>query len=299
MPEAAPARPGPWATGILDVEGHRGARGLVVESTLASFDAALAAGVTGIELDARLTADGQVVVWHDPVLEASKCHSTAENLIGARVDDLSMAQLRTVDVGSKTLPQFPSQRAAPGATIATLDEVVDRGQARSPGVWWTIELKVDPTDERQSTNRERLLEATLEVIGARGIEGRCFVHSFDWAVLELARELAPAVLRSALTMEGHFTAGSPWTGSIDPVEHGLDLVSAVEALGARVISPHHRLVDADLVQSAHDHGLAVLPWTVNDDADLTGVLDLGVDGIVTDFPDRARALVDARGVAAP
>lgn len=279
---------------MVDVEGHRGARGLVVENTLPGFEAALDAGVTGIELDVRLSADGQVVVWHDLVLAPNKCRSTQGDLVGARVDDLTLEQLRSVDVGSQTLPEFPMQQAAPGARIAPLDEVLALGRQRSPLVWWTIEVKLEVTDERQVARRSQLVEGTLAAIHRAGVERRCFVHSFDWAVLEVSRDLDPEVLRSALTMARHFSVGSPWIGSVDPAEHGGDVVAGAASLGASVLSPDFALVDDDLIERAHARNIAVLPWTVNEPGDLTHMFDLGVDGLVTDFPDRALTLLRDR-----
>lgn len=286
------ARPGPWASGRFDVEGHRGARGLVAESTLESFTAAFDAGVTGVELDVRLTADGQVVVWHDGVLLAEKCLPTGPDLVGARVDELTLEQLRTVDVGTRTLAEFPEQRPAPGARIATLDEVLAHGLERAPGVWWTIELKVDPRDEREAAGRRRLLEGVLGSVHEAGLERRCFVHSFDWTVLELSAQLAPDVLRSAL-VEASVTwvPGSPLTGSVRAGQSHAHVWEGAAAVGAQVISPHHLMVDAELVDSAHALGLAVLPWTVNDPARMRELLGAGVDGLVTDYPDRAAALL--------
>ncbi len=278
----------------MDIEGHRGARGLVVENTLPSITAALDAGVTGIEIDVRMTADGQLVVWHDPILLPEKCRATRGGLVGARVDELTLDQLRTVDVGSQTLPEFATQRTAPGAQIATLAEVIALGEHRSSQLWWTIEVKLDPTDERQVARRERLVEATLAAVHEAGVERRCFLHSFDWAVLDLARELDPGVLRSALTQARHFSTGSPWTGSVDPAEHGEDVIAGVAAIGASVVSPDFALVDADLVRRAHDLDISVLTWTVNEPDDLVRMMELGVDGIVTDYPDLAVQLVATR-----
>lgn len=106
-----------------------------MENTLPSITAALAAGVTSIEIDVRMTADRQLIVWHDPVLLPHKCRSTQGELVGARVDELTLEQLRTVDIGSQTLSEFATQRNAPGAQIATLAEVfaVGRATRRSPG----------------------------------------------------------------------------------------------------------------------------------------------------------------------
>ena len=286
------ARPGPWSSGRFDVEGHRGAKGLVVENTLASFAAAYEVGATGVELDVRLTADGHVVVWHDTELLPHKCVSTGPDLVGARVDDLTLDQLRTVDVGSLTLPECPGQRSDPGAHISTLSEVLAHGVAHAPGVWWTIELKVDPRDEREVAARRQLLEGVLADVHEHGVEGRCFVHSFDWAVLELSAVLAPDVLRSAL-VESSVTwhPGSPLTGSVVPGETHQDVCDGAVAVGAHVISPDHAMVDAAFVERAHEAGLAVLPWTVNEPARIVEVVEAGVDGLVTDHPDRALALV--------
>lgn len=285
------ARPGPWSGGRFDVEGHRGARGLVVENTVPSFVAAFEAGVSGVELDVRLTGDGVVVVWHDPTLQADKCVSPMAGRIGARVDELTLEQLRTIDVGTLTLSDFPGQRAVPGTRISTLAEVLEVGTERAPDVWWTIEVKVDPTDPRDVATRRRLVARALAAIHDAGIEEQCFVHSFDWAVLDLSRELAPGVLRSALVADGvTFAPESPALGSVRWEDHAGDVCSAVAELGAVVVSPHYASVDSAFVSRAHELGLAVLPWTVNDEADLRAMMAAGVDGLVTDYPDRALAL---------
>ncbi|ADU48181.1 glycerophosphodiester phosphodiesterase family protein [Intrasporangium calvum] len=287
-----PDRPRRWPGRQLDIQGHRGARALVVENTIPSFLAAFDAGATGVELDVRLTADGQVVVWHDPRIEAEKCRPTAEDLIGARVDELTLEQLRTIDVGSRRLSAFPRQRDVPDARIATLPEVLEVGRDRAPEVWWTIELKVDPTEPGVRETRGRLLDGVLEAVAAAGTARRSLIHSFDWAVLELARDQAPELQRSALVVTGvTYTDGSPWLGSLDWREHGDDLAGAVAAVGAHVVSPHHGSVDADLVSRAHDLGLGVLPWTVNEPDDLRRVVAAGVDGLITDDPELALSVV--------
>lgn len=287
-----PERPGPWARGVLDIEGHRGARGLLVENTIPSFLAAFDAGVTGVELDVRLTADGHVVVWHDPTLQADKCLPTGEDLVGARLDDLTLEQLRTVDVGSLTLPDFPGQQAIPGTRISTLPELLTASAGPAPEVWWTIEVKVDPTDPREVATRRQLLEGVLGAIHEAGIERRCFVHSFDWAVLDLAAQLDPTLLRSALAVAGvTYAPQSAWLGGVRWEDHRDDLAGAVAALGAQVVAPHFTSCDPGFVERAHALGLGVLPWTVNRDSDLRRVADAGVDGVVTDYPDRARAVL--------
>jgi glycerophosphoryl diester phosphodiesterase len=286
------ARPGPWAGGRFDVEGHRGARGLVVESTLAGFGAAYDAGVTGVELDVRLTADDEVVVWHDAVLLPHKARSDTPGLVGSRVADLTLAQLRSVDVGSQTLEGFPDQQPATGAHIATLAEVLSLGVEHPSDVWWTIELKVDPLDPKEVASRRLLVEKVLECLREAGLESQSFVHSFDWAVLEISRDLAPAVARSALVEAGvTWAPGSAWTGSVRVGETHIDVCAGAAAVGAHVISPEHVLVDEAFVSRARELGLGVLPWTVNDTGTMRALVAVGVDGLVTDYPDRAAAVL--------
>ncbi len=287
--EAAPRRP---AKGVRDVQGHRGGGRLAPENTIPGFLAGVEAGLTGFELDTRLTADGQVVVWHDKTLRPDKCIPTDPALLGARLDHLTMAELRTVDVGSLARPDLPDQRVLPGTRMSTLTEVLDACAEPAARAWWTIEIKVDPRDEREVGNRELLVDSVLAAIHDAGIEERCYVHSFDWAVLELARELDPALRRSALAIDGlTYAPNSAWLGSVRWEEHGADLPSAAAAAGAQVVSPHHTSVDELLVDRAHELGLGVLPWTVNDPSDLLRMKDVGVDGVVTDFPVRAVQLL--------
>ncbi|MDV3223476.1 glycerophosphodiester phosphodiesterase family protein, partial [Intrasporangium sp.] len=226
-----------------------------------------------------------------------KCLPTGADLVGARVDELTLEQLRTIDVGTRTLASFPGQRQAPGARIPTLGEVLALGSAHAPGVWWTIELKIDPTEPRVADTRSRMLDGVVAAVEVAGTGSRSLVHSFDWAVLELARERVPHLQRSALAVHGvTYAPGSPWLGGLEWGDHGDDdLPGAAQAIGAHVVAPHHHSVDRALVARAHALGLGVLPWTVNEPEDLRRVLDAGVDGVVTDYPGRALALT---GVAA-
>jgi len=271
--------------GRLEIQGHRGARGYLAENTIPSFQHAVAAGVSGLELDVRLTADHEVIVWHDPTVQADKCLPTGTDFRGARLDELTLEQLHTIDVGSLVLPDFPEQRPVPGLGMSTLSDVL--AACDHPELWWTIELKVNPTDPREVATRDILVNRVLQITSDAGITHRCFIHSFDWAVLELSRTLAPTVLRSALAVVGEtYRPESAWLGSIRWDDHGDDLPGAVAELGAAVVSPHFRGVTADFVSRSHQCGIAVLVWTVNTEEDAVVQVKAGVDGIVTDYPGR-------------
>lgn len=279
----------PWSDGRFHVQGHRGAGGLFPENTLDAFHAARENGCAGIELDVRLSADGQPVVWHDEVLDPAKCRFADPAHAGARVDQLSLAQLRTVDVGSQTAPEHPMQQPAPGAGIRTLAEVFAALQD-SPHLGWTVEIKVDPTDPAQLRTRHTLVEAVIATIREAGVADRALIHSFDWAVLELAAALADDLPRSALAMAGYnYFPASPWLGSVGFEAHRWDLSAAAVAAGAQVVSPYHLWCQAELVDRAHELGLGVLAWTVNTAQESARLRALGVDGVITDRPDLVTA----------
>ncbi len=284
----------PWSStsGEVHVQGHRGALGLVPENTLPSFRQAIESGCAGVELDVRLSADGHLVVWHDPTLLAAKCTFTGPDLTDARVDDLSLEQLRTVDIGRRTLAAYPRQRGMPQSRILTLGELFAAVAPEHPELSWTVEVKVDPTDPREVATRRQLVEGVISAIHDAGLTDRALLHSFDWAVLELGRELDPRLARSALAIVGlTYGPGSRWLGSVRFEDHRADLAAAAAAAGACVVAPYYLSCTADLVARAHELGLSVLAWTVNTPAELQRMRAIGVDAVVTDYPDIAVPLL--------
>jgi glycerophosphoryl diester phosphodiesterase len=308
-----PGTRGPWGKGVLDLEGHRGARGLVVENTVPSFLRAVALGASTLELDVQLTADGALVVWHDLVVGADKAVDTgpaapsdpAFPYVGTPVVNLTFGQLACLDVGRRTLPRFPGQEARPGTRVPLLAEVLHAVREVDPDVWFLVEVKCDPTRPELSSTPADLVAAVVEVVEAAGSGGRVLLESFDWRVLEHARRAAPHLPLVALADDRTFSAGSPWTGTVGFEEHDGDLVAAALALGAVAVAPAYaapsgattrdpgfRLVtDRAFVERAHAAGLAVVPWTVNAEEDLALVIAAGVDGLITDYPDRAARLL--------
>jgi glycerophosphoryl diester phosphodiesterase len=302
----------PWRPGTPQVLGHRGARGLVPENTLVGFLHAHRVGATAMELDVQLSADGEVVVWHDPVLTADKAVDTAPATredplfpyVGSRLRELTYGQLASVDVGRRTLAAFPEQRPRPGARVPLLGEVLQALAEVDPEVWTLVEMKTDPTDP--GADPEALVRAVVEVVRACGAGARVVLQSFDWHAVDLVGRTAPDLPRAALAVPGlTFAPGSAWLGPVRFEDHGGDLAAAASALGVQAVAPAYasrahagddgfRIVaDRAFVDHAHDLGLAVLPWTVNGEDDLRQVLAAGADGVISDRPDRAAALVAA------
>jgi glycerophosphoryl diester phosphodiesterase len=300
----------------FDLQGHRGARGLRPENTLAGFAHALGVGVTTLELDCGVTRDGVVVVSHDRVLNPDHTRDAAGNFLatpGPAIVDLTYEELRQYDVGrirpgSEYAAAFPEQVPADGERIPRLADVfalVEKSGNRT--VRFNIETKIDPAHPEQTVSPLAFARALEAVIREAGMASRVTVQSFDWRTLRLVGTLAPDIALVGLTdqLEGEDTVEvgkpgtSPWLGQLDVDDHGGSVPKLVQALGAKTWSPHALDLTTALVAEAHSLGLLVVPWTVNDPLAMEKVMSLGIDGLITDYPDRLRTVTQARGMAVP
>jgi glycerophosphoryl diester phosphodiesterase len=300
----------------FDLQGHRGARALRPENTLAGFAYAMSIGVTTLELDCGVTKDGIVVVSHDRLLNPDHTRDAQGQFLdkpGPLIRDLAYAELQLYDVGrlrpgSDYAASFPDQQPADGERIPRLADVFALVQkSGNRDVRFNVETKIDPTQPDTTVPPEVFVAALIDVIRSAGMQSRTTIQSFDWRTLVLARKLAPEIATVALTdqqagedtMEIGKPGASAWLGGLDVDDHGGSVPRAVQAVGARVWSPHARDLDERLVAEAQDLGLAVIPWTVNDPKAMEALIALGVDGIISDRPDLLRSVLEARGIAVP
>jgi glycerophosphoryl diester phosphodiesterase len=317
-PRSAPVRD-------FDLQAHRGGVGLVTESTLEAFANALELGVTTLELDVQITEDQHAVVTHDRQVSAAKCRDTGPAFpgdpeypyVGDYIRNLTLAQVRTLAC-DKPLPQFPDQRVVANARMPLLTDVfalVDCYDADK--VRLNIETKVEAGAPEQTAPREQFVQIVARQVREAGLLDRVTIQSFDWGALMRMREVEPRLPLVALTNGDFLQTGrpgaSPWLGGIDIDDFGGSLVAAAASFGADAISPVHgnpqngKVGDPDyrpyttpaLVAEAHDSGLAVIPWTVDDPPTMASLIDASVDGLITDYPDRLRALMAERGLRLP
>ncbi|UKA67715.1 glycerophosphodiester phosphodiesterase [Arthrobacter sp. FW306-05-C] len=298
--------------GSFDLQSHRGGRGQWTEESLAAFGNSLALGVTTLELDTHLTQDGKVVVWHDDTIQANKCIDTAPATagdpefpyVGRRVADLSLAQLKTLDCGYKQLPGFPEQDVIEGNRIAELEDVYQLARDRKADkVRFNVETKVNDS-EIGGAGMESLTRAVVAEIEASGMADRTTLQSFDWSSLNLTKQIAPELTLVALSSGDAWMGvgkpgASPNLGGIDIDDYDGSLPKAAAAQGYDVVSPTFSSVTPTMIAEAHELGLAVIPWTVNTTADMARLMDMGVDGIITDYPTRLRILMEERGLKLP
>ncbi|WP_105036079.1 glycerophosphodiester phosphodiesterase family protein [Cryobacterium aureum] len=311
--ESTPTAQTPSATQLaaFDLQSHRGGRGEHTEESLVAFAASLQLGVSTLELDTHLTRDDAVVVWHDDVLTATKCRDTAAAFrgdpqfpyAGSRVRALTLAQIQTLDCGYQQLPGYPEQQNVTGNTIAELADVFALVEAhKADAVQLNIETKIeDPSDHDEMAALTRAVVAEIEPSGR---SDRVTVQSFDWASLNLVRQIAPELRLVALAQdEDWLEVGRPGAsvhlGGIDIDDYDGSVARAAAAQGYDALSPIFETVTPELVAEAHSAGLPVIPWTVSETALMHTLIDLGVDGIITDYPTRLRAVLTERGLSLP
>ena len=253
----------------FDLQAHRGGIGLTTESSLEGFTKALRLGVSTLELDTQVTRDEKVVV----------------------------TGMRMIELGDV----FGLVR-----------------RHRAWGVKLNIETKVEAGAPEQTAPRKLFVRRVFEEIRASGLEHQVTVQSFDWGALRQMHQLAPRWPLVALTNYDFLQVGkpgaSPWLGGIDADDFGGDFVRAADAVpGVKTLSPVYGFpqngtiadpafrfhVERSMVRRAHARGLKVVPWPANDPATIEALMDLGIDGIITDYPDRVRELMAERGLRLP
>lgn len=303
------------AAAAFDLQGHRGARGLAPENTLLAFARALSIGVTTLEMDAGLTEDGVVVIIHDRRLNPDIARGADGRWATGRppaIRELTYRELQRYDVGrvrpgSEYSSRWPDQRRADKVRIPTLEEVFELTRhARNSEVRFNIETKISPEAPDETADPERFTRALIKVVRDNGMAARTTIQSFDWRTLAVVQKEAPEVSTSYLTSQqqslDNIQAGhredSAWTAGIQFRDHG-SVPKMVKAAGGRIWSPYFGDLTEAALKEAHTLGLAVLPWTVNDRADMERLMAWGVDGIITDYPDRLREVMAAKGLPLP
>jgi glycerophosphoryl diester phosphodiesterase len=294
----------------LDLQGHRGARGLAPENTIAAFDTALTLGVSTLELDTVMTLDNVVVISHDPTLNPNFTRDASGAYIeapGAAIRSLTFAQLRAFDVGrlrpdTRYAQAYPEQRAADGQRIPSLAELFELVQRREAAhLRFNIETKISPLKAELTPEPEAFVRAILDVARRHGMLRRITLQSFDWRTLQAAQRLAPDIPTAYLSAQqawANNVADPRWTAGFKLTEHG-SVPRLVKAAGGTIWSPYHGDLNTALMDQARQLGLQVIVWTVNEPVDIEKMLDLGVHGIISDRPDRVRAALAARGWRVP
>jgi len=276
----------------FDLQGHRGARGAAPENTLPGFAAALAMGVTTLELDTGVTRDGVVVIHHDRRLNPDIARGPDGRWIdapGPLIHELDYADLQRYDVGrlrpgSEYAARFPAQVPADGTRVPRLADLFALvRKAGNQEVRFNIETKVSPAAPAETLPPEAFAHALITEIRAAGMAKRSTVQSFDWRTLHVVEREAPEIATVYLTGR----------------RRGVSQPRLVHDAGGGIWSPNYEELDSAALIEARALDLKVVPWVVDEPGFIERMLDLNVDGVITDYPERVRAELQRRGVPLP
>jgi glycerophosphoryl diester phosphodiesterase len=300
------------AAQAVDLQGHRGARGLAPENTLRAFEVALQHGVTTLELDIAITRDGVLVIHHDLALNPAIARDAQGQWLqqpSAPIHTMTWDELQRYDVGrlkpgERYSANYPDQVPFDGARVPRLSDLF--GLVKKGGhdtVRFAIETKLDPRRPDATLPPEPYARAVVDEIRKAGMARRVQILSFDWRTLQVVQRIAPEIPTVYLSAQQQWLdnigAGAPepsaWTAGFQYREHQ-SVPRMIKAAGGRYWSVYFGDVDAAKVKQAQSLGLKVLVWTVNDAPTMERVLDYGIDGLITDRPDIARKVFAARGI---
>ena len=295
----------------FDLQGHRGARGLAPENTLPAFARALSIGVTTLELDTAVSKDGVVIVTHNPTLKSSLVRDANGNWLDEEplISSMTFEDLQKYDVGayrpgSREASRFPQQTGMDNVAMPSLVELFDLvKKSGNQKVRFNIETKINPTKPDDTVDAETFAKALVAAIENAGMSERSAIQSFDWRTLQVVQSIAPKIQTVYLSAQQRWmdtiASNGEWTAGFKAGDHGNSVPNMVKAAGGDVWSPFFGDLSADSVKEAQSIGLQVIPWTVNDAAAMETLIDLGVDGIITDYPDILRTVMKKRGMDLP
>ena len=309
-------------TNYYDMEFHRGGRDARPENTLWSYQYAIEKGALTIECDMQMTADGQIVMSHNPALNPDITTDAEDRRIGADdlfIHDMTLQQLQSFNVGhmdpsTEYYELHGRTQVQADAFIPTLRQLFELVRdSGNENIRMSIEAKAYPDPAlgaryEKNPDYDKLLREFLSLVNEFGFRDRVILQSFDWAVLVKTKEIDPAIRTIALYSEQPSWGvpegttlwldrdePSPWLGGIDIREFDGDPVRAAHSLGIDDVSPYFKEITKELTDEAHEFGMKVVPWTVNSVKDIEALYEMGVDGIITDRPWVLRKFLEEKG----
>lgn len=264
----------------LDIQGHRGGRGLMPENSIPAMINGVRLGVQTLELDTHITGDGKVMVSHDGFMTSAIMQKPdGSNITKAEEKNYILYKMpydsiRMFIEGVKSYPAFPQQQKVK-AYKPLLADLIDSVEAYTKAnhlkpVYYNIETKSNPLlDNIESPTPAVFVKLLMEVIDQKHITNRVIIQSFDVRTLQILHQQMPKVKTAYLIQTG-------------------DYDSSMKLLGftPTILSPEQKIVTVDMIASAHKNNVKVIPWTVNDEAAMKTLADLKVDGLISDYPDR-------------
>lgn len=272
----------------IDLQGHRGARGLKPENTWPAFEEAIRYKMVTLELDTVLTKDKRIVIHHDSDTNPVICQNVDGSPIQKKsLYDLTLAELQALDCGSKQNPSFPKQIPVPGTKLLSLEEffeLVQKHEKKSKEVYeFNIETKFPDDGSAPDSLVKEHTEKLIQIIEKYKVVDRTTIQSFDLRTLTVSKQKNSKIKTSALFVPTYFQGFLMTIGFGNGYRESI-LTNAKEKQ-ADIISPYFLYVTPKFVKTSHDKGMLVIPWTVNSEKEMNRLVSCGVDGIISDYPD--------------
>lgn len=266
----------------FEIQGHRGCRGLMPENTWPAMKTALDLNVTTLEMDVVVTKDRKVVLSHEPWFGHEISTKPDGSFISAgeernfNIYRMDYAEVKTFDVGMKPHPRFPQQQKIKAIKPLLADVMDSVAQymmmSRRPHPFFNIETKcLPPGDNVFHPEPSAFIELIMEVVKEKSLEDRVIIQSFDFRTLIYLHAKYPSI-KTAMLIE-------------DSEDRSFENQLAALGFTPTIYSPNYTLVDEDLVRMCHEKGMRIIPWTVNDKKQIQKLRKMGVDGIITDYPN--------------
>ena len=296
----------------IKIYGHRGARGDLPENTLESFKYLFENNINAYETDILISKDLIPVITHDFRLDPSLTKDNEGNWIedeNIKIYDLTYEELLKFDVGSLNKlsrygRRFVNQKTSENQKIPKLSELLDLSSKNiSENLLINLEIKSTPDEENLTPTPEEMVKLVMQEVNKSTLQNKIIFSSFDWRTLTEMKKLYPEISRAYLTFQQQ--AGikikntiynrSPWMSYL-PLFEKYELPKIIKSQGGKAWHPYHKDITKKLVDISHQEDLPVNVWTVNEEYDMLKMIEYGVDGIMTDYPLRLKALCEKRNI---
>ena len=292
--------------GFIKIYGHRGARGVLPENTLESFEYLFENNIRAYETDILISKDNIPVITHDFKLDPSYTKDVDGNWIedeNIKIIDLTYEEILKYDVGtlnklSRYGRKFINQKSLDNQKIPKLSDLLKLSSDNDfDDLLINLEIKSTPIEKGLTPSPEEMVKIVINEVSRSNLSGKIIYSSFDWRILREIKERDPKIPRAHLTSgaKGKIYDKSPWL-DFTPLHSEVELPKLIKALGGSAWHPNYKDVNKEVIEISRNEGLPINVWTVNREQDMLRMIDYGVDGIMTDYPLKLKELCDKENI---
>ena len=293
----------------IRIYGHRGARGEYPENTIEGFKHTFSLQIKAIEFDVLISKDNVPTIYHNFTLNKDLTKDGNNNWLPTddiKIYEKTFEEIKTYNVGgidsnSKYGKTFSKQKTIETARIPSLKDLLELVKSSGKDIFLNLEIKSTPYKQDLIPNPSEMVKLVLKDINDYSLVDQTLISSFDWRILKEVKKQNSNILRGYLSLQQGQSKtifeDSLWVdGKFSSLEL-FELPKVIKSLDGHVWCPFYRDVTKENVQQAHDLGLAVNAWTVNDEEDILRMIDYSIDGIITDYPEKVKKICQNENIS--